>query len=261
MKSSIRFSMLASGSSGNSCYVETDRARVLVDAGLSCREIERRLDKVGVDPSGLDALIITHEHSDHIKGAGPVSRRFDLPVYITQQTLDKGLNTLGKLARPVIVQTGQTLTINDLDIETFTKSHDAEDPIGLVLSFNGTRIGLATDLGRSTRLVEDRLKGCDALIMEFNYDQEMLEQGPYPLDLKRRIKGRHGHLSNLQAGELLCSLSHDNLKCVVLAHLSETNNHPDKARQEAVNALAKCGLDGTHIVISTQGEPGTMIEL
>lgn len=261
MTSSIRFSVLASGSSGNTCYIETDQAGVLVDAGLSCRETERRLEKIGVDPSCLDALIITHEHSDHIKGAGPVARRFDLPVYMTQKTLDMGLHTLGRLERPIVVETGETLSIHDLNVETFTKCHDAEDPLGLVFSSNGTRIGFVTDLGASTRLVEDRLKGCDALIMEFNYDQVMLEKGPYPLDLKRRIKGRHGHLSNLQAGELLRVLSHDKLKCVVLAHLSETNNHPDKALQEARKALAASGMDRTDVVISTQGEPVAMIEL
>lgn len=268
MKNTIRFSVLASGSGGNAFYVETENAKVIVDAGLSCSEIERRLRLVGIQPESLDALVITHEHGDHIRGAGPLSRRHDLPVYINRKTLIKGLKMLGNLARPVIFQTGQTLVIKDLGIETFTKCHDASDPFGLVFNplggssnTNGTRIGMVTDLGRSTRLVEDRLKGCQALIVEFNYDQEMLDNGPYPLDLQRRIKGQEGHLSNEQAGDLLCAVSHDDLRVVVLAHLSETNNEPEKARQEAVKALGKCGLNNTRLLISRQDEPGPMVEL
>jgi phosphoribosyl 1,2-cyclic phosphodiesterase len=264
----MRFCVLASGSSGNSCYVETDKARILVDAGLTCRETVQRLEQVGVRPEGLDALIITHEHSDHIKGAGPLMRRFGLPLYINKKTLEKGLRIFGKLSRPVFIENGKTFTIKDLSFETFTKCHDAADPIGLTLTcvgvssaFNGKRLGLATDLGRSTKLVEDRLKGCNALIMEFNYDQEMLELGPYPLDLKRRIKGQDGHLSNKQAGDLLGAISHNNLKCVVLAHLSETNNDPVKAHEEATKALRRCGYDHVRILISRQDEPGPMIEL
>lgn len=268
MKKTIKFCVLASGSGGNACYVETDNAKFIIDAGLSCSEIERRLGLVGIQPESLDALIITHEHGDHIRGAGPLSRRYDLPVYINRRTLTKGLKKLGNLARPVIFQTGETLVVRDLGIETFTKCHDASDPFGLVFTSpggssitNGKKIGMVTDLGRSTRLVEDRLKGCQALIIEFNYDQEMLDNGPYPLDLQRRIKGQDGHLSNEQAGELLRAVSHDDLRVVVLAHLSETNNEPDKARRAAVKALSKCGLDNTRVLISKQDEPGPMVEL
>ena len=233
----------------------------MIDAGLSCRELVRRLDLVGVDPERVDALVVTHEHSDHLKGAGPLTRRFDIPLYTNRKTLAKGLKTLGNIARPVIVQTGQTFTIRDLTVETFTKCHDAADPFGLVLSYNGLRIGLLTDLGRSTRLVEDRLKGCQALIMEFNHDPAMLDDGPYPLDLKRRIKGQEGHLSNQEAGDLLSAVSHPGLKCVVLAHLSETNNEPDRARHEATKALEKRGLSATKILIGRQNDPGPMFEL
>ncbi len=264
----MRFCVLASGSSGNSCYIETDKARILIDAGLSCRETVKRLEQVGVRPEGLDALIVTHEHGDHIKGAGPLVRRFGLPLYINKKTLEKGLKRLGKMPSPVFIESGQPIIIKNLTIETFTKCHDAADPVGLILTrravsstSNGKRIGLATDLGRSTRLVEDRLKGCDALIMEFNYDQEMLEQGPYPLDLKRRIKGQDGHLSNRQAGDLLSAIVHDNLKFVVLAHLSETNNDPDKAHEEAAKALRGSAHSHVKILISRQDKPGPMIEL
>ncbi len=268
MRCMIRFSVLASGSSGNACYVETENAKILIDAGLSSREIERRLDQVRVSPASLDAIIITHEHMDHIRGVGPFSRRFDLPIYINYKTLERGMKTFGSLSRPVIIQTGQTLTIKDLSIETFTKCHDAADPIGIILScrdgyknLTGARIGLATDFGRTTRLVEDRLKGCQALIMEFNHDQEMLDEGPYPIDLKRRIKGPDGHLSNQQAGDLLGAVSHRDLKFVVLAHLSEINNHPKKAYQEAENSLIKGSFGGVNILISKQDKPSPIIEL
>lgn len=257
----MRFSVLASGSSGNACYVETDNARILVDAGLSGREIERRLECVGRSAESLDAIVITHEHSDHIKGAGVLARRFDLPVYINQKTLESSLKVLGKLPRTEILQTGQTLTIKDINVETFTKCHDAADPVGLVLSRNGIRIGLITDLGKSTRLVEDRLRLCQALIVEFNHDPEMLDNGPYPLHLKQRIKGNDGHLSNEQAGDLIRVVSHNNLKKVVLSHMSEKNNHPDMARNQVTAVLHSCGLDQTDVFISQQDETGPLIDL
>lgn len=264
----MRFCILASGSAGNSCYFETENTRILIDAGLSCREIERRLHKVDVKPSGLDAIVITHEHTDHVQGAGPISRRFDVPVYMNRKTFLKGQKTLGNIRRPVFIETGQTILIQDICLETFTKCHDAADPFALVVSLcgesseaNGLRIGIATDMGRFTGLLVDRLKNCDALIVEFNYDQGMLENGPYPLDLKRRIKGQDGHLSNHQAGGLLSAVSHLNLRHVVLAHLSRTNNHPEKAYQEAEDVLRSGGLDGTDILVSRQDEPGPMIEL
>ncbi|MBW2609272.1 MAG: MBL fold metallo-hydrolase [Deltaproteobacteria bacterium] len=257
----MRFSVLASGSGGNICYIETAKSKILIDAGLSCRELIRRLESIKVRSDHLDALVITHEHSDHIKGAGPIARRFDIPVYINGPTLKRSLRTLGNISRPVSVHTGQSLTINDILIETFTKCHDAVDPMGLIISSNGVRLGLVTDLGRSTRLVENRLKECHALIIEFNHDQVMLEQGPYPLALKRRIKGPEGHLSNKQAGELLKAVSHENLSQVTLAHLSEQNNLQEKALQAAKEALAECGLDNTEILISSQGQPMSLVEI
>lgn len=257
----MRFSVIASGSSGNACYVETAHSNILVDAGLSCRELIRRLELIGVKPESLDALVITHEHLDHIRGAGPMSRLLDIPVYLNASTFKKGIKTLGNLSRPVLVHTGQSITINDLSVETFTKCHDAVDPMGLIISSNGMRLGMITDLGRSTRLVEDRLKGCQALIIEFNYDQTMLEEGPYPLDLKRRIKGPDGHLSNQQASELLKTVYHKNLSFVIPAHISEKNNLPEKALKEAKNALSERGKNNTRILISHQDRPVPMIEL
>ena len=261
MKKSMKFSILSSGSRGNACYVETNDAKILVDAGLSGIEIERRLAVVGISPQSLDAIVVTHEHSDHIKGVGVLARRYKLPVCANSQTLKRGEKALGKLPAVISIQTGETFEINHLSLETFTKCHDAADPMGLVLSSNGVRIGFVTDLGRSTRLAEDRLRACSALIMEFNYDPTMLSEGPYPLDLKRRINSSDGHLSNRQAGELLETVSHSALKWVVLAHLSETNNDAAKALHAAKKVLKRRGLKETRILIGKQDEASPLIEI
>ena len=257
----MRFSVLASGSGGNACYVETAQTRILIDAGLSCRELMRRLEVVQVDPEALDALVITHEHVDHVRGAGPLARLLDIPVYINHSTFRKSIKNLGNLSKPVTIHTGQTITIKDLVIETFTKCHDTVDPMGLVLSSDGARLGLITDLGRSTQVVEDRLRGCQALIIEFNHDQRMLEDGPYPWEVKRRIKGPEGHLSNQQAGELLEAVAHRDLGLVILAHLSRVNNDELRAFKEAKDALRRRGMKNTKIVISRQEYPVSMAEL
>lgn len=241
--------------------MESAGSKILIDAGLSCRELIKRLDHIEVEPESLDALVVTHEHLDHIRGAGPLARRLDIPIYITSATLRKGMKTLGNLSRPVTLQTGQTLFIKDLMIESFTKCHDAVDPIGLIVSSNGVRMGVLTDLGRSTRLVEDRLRGCHALIIEFNHDQKMLEDGPYSWELKSRIKGPEGHLSNQQAKELLKAVAHPDLRLVVLAHLSEENNDAKRAFEEARDVLMRCGLDRTRVLVGHQDRPIPMVNL
>lgn len=256
----MRFSVLASGSRGNAYYIETAKSGILIDAGLSCRELIRRFELININSARLDALFITHEHLDHARGAGPVTRRFDIPLYINTPTLNKIMKRLGNISRPVTIQTGQVKTIKDIQVETFTKCHDAADPVGMIISSNGSKLGIVTDLGRSTLAVEDRLKNCDVLIIEFNHDPEMLENGPYPLYLKRRIKGPEGHLSNRQAGDLLRTISHKKLRKVVLAHLSEKNNSPEKALREAKEALSDKGFD-TEIHISYQDEPLPMLEV
>jgi phosphoribosyl 1,2-cyclic phosphodiesterase len=254
----MRFCVLASGSGGNACYVETDETSLLIDAGLSLSECVRRLRSIGVNQERLDGVFITHEHADHIRGAGALARRLRVPVYINNATLRRGMKSLGNIARPVIIRTGHPLMVKDLLLETFTKCHDAADPMGVVITSQGIRLGLITDLGRSTPVVEDRLKGCHALVMEFNHDERMLEEGPYPLAVKRRIRGPEGHLSNDQAKELLSTLSHEDLGVVVMAHLSETNNLPEKALKTCMRALAN---SRTRVTLSTQGAPTPMIDL
>jgi phosphoribosyl 1,2-cyclic phosphodiesterase len=257
----MKFSILASGSKGNACYIETQNTRLLIDAGISCLQIEKRLERIGKNASDLDAIFITHEHIDHIRGVGPLSRRYNIPLYLNQKTYKNGIKTFGDVFCPVIIQTGNLHHINDLYIETFTKCHDAGDPLALKVSFNGISIGIATDLGKSTKLIEDRLRGCHALIIEFNHDQRMLDEGPYPLKLIRRIRGQDGHLSNQQAGRLLENIISDTTKYIVLAHLSEINNNPEKAYLAAVNALKKTGLKNTSLFLALQDEPGPLLDI
>jgi phosphoribosyl 1,2-cyclic phosphodiesterase len=153
------------------------------------------------------------------------------------------------------------LALKKLQIETFTKCHDAVDPIGIVFSYNAARVGLVTDLGRSTSLVKDRLKDCQALIIEFNHDVKLLEEGPYPLETKRRVRGPDGHLSNVQAGELLGAVAHKDLQFLIAAHISETNNCLERALREAQRILSERGIPGTKVLLSRQDEPGPLIEL
>jgi phosphoribosyl 1,2-cyclic phosphodiesterase len=254
----MRFSVLASGSRGNAFWVETNQTALLIDAGLSCSECMKRLGGLGVDPARLKGIVITHEHIDHIRGAGVLARRFRVPVYINSATLRKGMTTLGDIAQPVVIRTGQSLTVKDLLIETFTKCHDAADPMGVVVSSQGVRLGLITDLGRSTPVVENRLKGCHALVVESNHDERMLEEGPYPLELKRRIRGPEGHLSNGEARTLVKALSHGDLSVVVLAHLSEKNNLPEKALKMCMSALRSTR---TKALVSSQDAPTLLINL
>ncbi|MBN2061171.1 MAG: MBL fold metallo-hydrolase [Deltaproteobacteria bacterium] len=256
----MRFSVLASGSKGNACYIETADTKIVVDAGLSCSEMIRRLKEINRTPRRLDAVFLTHEHSDHIKGAGPTARRFGATIYSNSMTLKKCSQSLGNIPC-VAVETGGYVTLNDLKVKTFTKCHDAVDPMGMIFSSNGASIGLITDLGRSTRLVEENLKECKALIIEFNHDVEMLDHGTYPLYLKRRIKGQEGHLSNKQAGELLKTVAHKGLLIVVLAHLSLENNMPEKAYHEAKDILTGCGYKKTRILISGQDNPMPLVEI
>jgi phosphoribosyl 1,2-cyclic phosphodiesterase len=257
----MRFSVLASGSSGNSCYIESMNCKILVDAGLSCQEIIRRLRSIDVNPGTLDAIIITHEHIDHIKGVGVLSRRFNIPVVTNKPTLQRALHLIGDIRTPFFINTGEVINIKDITVETFTKCHDAVDPMGIAISSNGRRLGILTDLGRSSHLIEERLKNCHGLIIEFNHDISMLDEGPYPLHLKRRIKGPEGHLSNAQGADILKRLYHDDMTHIVLAHLSKVNNIDTRAYREAEDALSHCNIQNDKIIISYQDIATPLMEL
>jgi len=218
--------ILASGSRGNAVYVSGGSTSILIDAGLSGIEIERRLNSKGIYPEDLDAIVVSHEHTDHIQGVGVLSRRFNLPIYMSAKTEKASVSHLGNVRVIKNFECGSPFTVKDLSIHPFSISHDAEDPSGFTVNQNGTKVGIATDLGIATSMVKEHLKGCSLLILEANHDEDMLINGPYPWPIKQRIKSRTGHLSNEASKNLLKELQHDRLKHVILAHLSQINNTP-----------------------------------
>lgn len=231
--------ILASGSRGNSIYISNGSTSVLVDAGLSGIEIERRLASQGLSPESLDAILVTHEHSDHVSGVGVMARRYDLPVHISSATLNAS-TAIGRINKVINFSCGQPFRINDLEIHPFSISHDACDPSGFTIQSNGCKIGIATDLGIATAMVKTHLSGSSLLILEANHDPDMLETGPYPWPLKQRIRSRSGHLSNKDSATLLQELAHDKLQHIILAHLSEENNLPALAQKTVMEALPSC---------------------
>jgi phosphoribosyl 1,2-cyclic phosphodiesterase len=233
----ISLCVLASGSRGNAVYLAAGSGALLIDAGLSGREIERRLRQQQLDPCHLVAILVTHEHSDHIRGVGVLARRYKLPVYMTAPTHRAARDTIGELPACHHFTPGTAFWVADFAVQPFALPHDAADPVGFTFACNGSRLGLATDLGVATGLVEERLKGCDLLLVEANHDKEMLANGPYPWHLKQRIRSRIGHLSNRATGALLSQLVHPNLRQIILGHLSETNNSHHLARQAVEAAL------------------------
>ncbi len=191
----------------------------------------------GLDPKNLDAILVSHEHNDHIQSVGVLARRFDLPVYINRKTAEAGSAKIGIIRHLCSFACGTAFNIDQFRIHPFSISHDAVDPAGFAISIKEKKIGIATDLGIATAMVKEHLKQCTALILEANHDPQMLINGPYPWHLKQRIKGRSGHLSNVDSRHLLQEVRHDGLRQVILAHLSENNNTREKAKSEVGPAL------------------------
>lgn len=229
--------ILASGSKGNAIYVSDGRTSLLIDAGLSGKEIERRMRSRDLDPASLDAILVTHEHADHVLGVGVLSRRYGLPVHISAGTNEAAADRMGKIRDIRHFVCGRSFAIDDLTIHPFSTSHDAADSAGFTIQRNGVKIGIATDLGIATSVVRTHLQKCSLLVLESNHDLKMLMEGPYPWHLKQRVRGRTGHLSNEASRDLLGELRHDGLAHVVLAHLSEENNTPEIALRAAASAL------------------------
>ncbi|KIL39601.1 metallohydrolase [Gordoniibacillus kamchatkensis] len=240
----LRFSVLASGSTGNSMVVDCGETKVLVDAGLSAKKIEQLLSERGIAGSELEAVFVTHEHADHIKGLGAIARKFDLPVYANEKTweaLDKQIGDIAGHNRKVM-ETGGTVEFASLRVESYGISHDAAEPVGYCFYHEKRKLGLATDLGYMSSKVKDQLMDCDAIVLETNHDVEMLRMGHYPWSIKRRILGDLGHLSNESAAEALADLIDGKLKRVYMAHLSRDHNLMDLARLTLNNVLEERGI-------------------
>lgn len=231
--------VLASGSKGNAIYISDGQTAILMDAGLSGVEIQRRMETAQLDIQDLKAIVVSHEHSDHVRGVGVMARRYHLPVYINQATAAAASGQLGRIDDMRYYDIGQSFTIDRLVVHPFAISHDAADPAGFTVAQNGRKIGIATDLGIATGMVKQHLKACSVLVLEANHDPTMLTEGPYPWPLKQRIKSRNGHLSNQASRDLLGEIKHDGLCHVILAHLSEVNNTPEKALEAVHQAIHK----------------------
>ncbi|GHA99664.1 MBL fold metallo-hydrolase [Modicisalibacter luteus] len=243
----LRFASLGSGSKGNATLVSDGETHVLVDCGFGLRETEKRLARFGLHAKQLSAVLVTHEHGDHISGVGALARRHGLPIYLSAGTwLSK---RLGKVPQHHLLTPHARFAIAGLEIDPITVPHDAREPIQFRFHAHGRQLGVLTDLGFPTEHVVDAFKGCDALILECNHDPRMLAEGPYPPSLKRRVGGNWGHLANAQAQALLQRLGLDRLQRIVCSHLSEQNNRPELA-WEALTPL----LDGdeSRLLIAAQ---------
>jgi len=240
----MRMTILASGSRGNAAVLSSESASVLVDAGISCRETLKRMKAVGEDPHKLKAIVISHEHNDHVAGLEVLARKLRVPVYITEPTYHTWRRaTRGPDGKPVKLErvehfhAGRSFQIGDITVSTFTTSHDAADPCGFTFRAEGIKFGMVTDLGYMSANVKDALRHCDGLMIESNHDLEMLRTGPYPWMVKQRIMNKKGHLSNAALAEFFAHDYDGQAAFLVLGHLSEHNNHPELARETAYQAL------------------------
>ena len=245
----MRFALLGSGSRGNGMVVEIGTTLLLVDCGLSVLQVRRRLAGLGKRPEDLTAILVTHEHSDHVSGVAGLARNYDLPVWTTAGTARAA--DLTDSADCILFDCHETFEVADAEVMPYPVPHDAREPSQFVFGDGTHRLGVLTDVGSPTPHIVECLDGCDALVLECNHDKAMLAAGNYPPSLKQRVGGRHGHLSNDQAAELLGSLDGTRLQHVVAAHLSEKNNQPHLARQALADAL---GCEPEWIAVADQDQ-------
>ena len=229
----MRLCSIASGSSGNCIYAGSDHTHLLVDTGISKKRIEQGLNTLDVKGEELNGILITHEHIDHIQGLGVFSRKYEIPIYATHGTIEgiKNCKSLGKMPEGLLheIKVDHSLSLGDITVHPFAISHDANEPSGYRIEQGERSVAVATDIGIYDEYTVENLKNVNALVLEANHDIHMLEVGPYPYPLKRRVMGDKGHLSNELSGRLLCDILHDDLKQVVLGHLSKENNYPELA--------------------------------
>jgi len=249
----VRFTILGSGSAGNAAYLETPGARVLIDCGLSARRIRNALLEMNRTPERLDGILITHEHSDHVRGLKVLAAKLRIPIYCNRHTATE-IRLIHKCEfKFQLFETGHRFEIGDLGVETFPVPHDAIDPVGFVLHTPAAQIGFLTDLGHVTRLAADRLRHAEVLLLETNHDLEMLRDDPHrPPSLKQRIFSQHGHLSNEGAADFVERIFHDRLRHIFCAHLSSDCNEPGLARDEITQKLAQLGGQHVQVHVTSQ---------
>lgn len=258
----VHLTILGSGSAGNCAYVETEETRVLVDAGFSLRQIRQRLATIGRAPENLTGILITHEHGDHVQGLGALTEKLHIPVYCnrpTQETIQFQLSTRFDCH---VFSTGASFEIGDILVETFSVPHDAQDPVGFLLRTNGTNIGFLTDLGHVTKLVIERVRSANVLVLETNHDVKMLQDCPYrPWSLKQRILGRHGHLSNEAAADAAEQIMSADLRHLYLGHLSRECNKPELAHRVINDRLQGIGATHVSLQLAAQNVPCATLSL
>ena len=253
---------IGSGSRGNSLLVESGDVRLLIDAGFSGRDLERRLAAVQVEPASISALLVTHDHGDHTRGMGVFARRWGTPLYLTAPTRAACARLLNGTERVHEYRSSEPVSFGTLVVEPFLTVHDAVDPVAVTVTetATGEKLGIATDLGRATATVRHALRGCDLLLLEANHDEILLRDGPYPWSVKARIGGSHGHLSNRAAAELAVDLYHAGLAAVVLAHLSDSANEPGLALDMVGVALERARYRGS-LQVAPQDRPSEPIDV
>lgn len=254
----IRFSLLGSGSSGNAALVISPQARILVDCGLSFRQLQLRAAYLGESIEGLDAVFITHEHTDHVAGLRVLAKRVPVPIFMTAETCAALPDAAAGVPGVEVIETGDSVPIKDIEISSFSISHDAADPVSYVVRQDGAKLGFATDLGHVSHVVRRSLEGANGLVLESNYCPQLLRTGAYPAQVQHRIRSRIGHLSNHDMCSLLSELLHDALRTVVLVHLSENNNSPDLVHRLASEVLRG---HGAHLHLAEQDKPTPLFEV
>jgi phosphoribosyl 1,2-cyclic phosphodiesterase len=258
----VKFTILGSGSGGNCAYIETDEARILVDAGFSPRQIRQRLATISRVPENLTGILITHEHSDHVQGLIGIAAKLNIPIYCNRATKEAFEFQLEARFNCNLFETGASFEIADLLVDTFTIPHDAQDPVGFLLHTTAGNIGFVTDLGHMTRLVIERTRAANILVLESNHDVKMLQDCSHrPWSLKQRILGRHGHLSNEAAAEAVAQIMSAGLKHLYLAHLSRECNKPSLAHRIMSERLQQIGANHVQLQLTAQDVPCQTLEL
>lgn len=261
----LNFTSLYSGSSGNCLFVETQNTKILIDAGVSLKKIEKGLESINVEPSDLNAVIVTHEHTDHIQSLGNLSKKFDLPVFATSGTFDAMPKQTEKISETnkKNININEKFSVGDIEILPFQIPHDAADPCGFTLFSDNKKISIATDVGHMTNDILKHIDGSEFILLESNYDTNVLKYTKYPFKLKERIAGPTGHLSNKIAGQTINYLINSGLKNAMLGHLSKESNFPELAYQTVMDEIISNGtnIDEFHLSVAKRDYPGELIKL